>query len=94
MEPELAVLRALRSGFRGLAKPQIETRVGLEGHDVAGGSQLKNLLNRNLKRRELVRVDGRTWFITEAGRAHLKEHEPQPGDVSPCACALVLAFLP
>ena len=60
MELDLAVLQVLATHpeFRGLAKPQIETRVGLEGHDVAGGSQLKNL-----KGRELVHVDGRTWPI-------------------------------
>ena len=89
---ELAVLRALRSEFRGLTKPQIETRVGLEGHDVAGGSQLKNLLNRNLRSRKLIRSEGRTWHITDDGKTHLTQHEQPPRDVSPFACDPLLCL--
>ena len=89
---ELAVLRALRSEFRGLAKPQIETRVGLEGHDVAGGSQLKNLLNRNLRSRKLIRSEGRTWHITDDGGNHLAHEQQEAREVSPSACDLVLCL--
>ena len=90
MEPELAVLAVLRGEFRGLTRQRIVTEVGLRGIEVED-RQLYGLLSVNaksMKKRQLVRNEGKYWFVTEEGKAHVKQHEEELRDVSPSVLAI------
>ena len=76
MEAELAVLAVLRGELlRGLTRQRIITEVGLRGIEV-GDRQLQRILSVNaksMKKRQLVRNEGKYWFVTEEGKAHLQQ---------------------
>ena len=79
MEVELAVLAVLVDQPAGRARQQIATEVTAKGISVEA-RKLGRILCGNAKSmttQQLVRNEGKFWFITEAGRAHLKEHEAE-----------------
>ena len=48
----------------------------MSGSIEVGDRQLQRILSVNaksMKKRQLVRNDGRHWFVTEEGKAHLQQ---------------------